>query len=61
MRQTRNLVNLGFEQNFLTINKEIYNLVNVAWDGNCLVSAILLAEGKIDVKFYFDEEKIYHF
>lgn len=34
-----------------------YKLVNVVGDWNCLVSAILLAQGEIDEKFYYDKKE----
>jgi len=57
MRKSDNLCELGRIKNFAQINGAGYDLVNVAGDGNCLVSSILLAKGEIDWKFYYDDEE----
>ncbi len=57
MRKSDNLCELGTIKNFANINGEEYDLVNVAGDGNCLIAAILLANGEIDREFYYDDEE----
>lgn len=57
MRKSDNLCELGRIKNFAKINGKEYDLVNVAGDGNCLISAILLAKKEIGREFYYDNKE----
>lgn len=57
MRKSDNLCEFKTTKSFAKINGKEYDLVNVADDGNCLISAILLAKKEIGREFYYDNKE----